>query len=258
MIEYKDISFSVNGESILRNISFSSDAGTITGISGSTSSGKSSLFNITEKKPEQISGSVMLAGKDILSLSSKEKSSLISSCKIGIKETNMESSVYNLVLSGRSGYRKMLSPYSREDRDFTEKTLSTFRLNKIKNEKLKNISQSLQSLSLMAQSFNRDCPILKLQSPDSHLNLDQYSLLKTAIKKYISSGKKSVIIESNNINFLLSICDKLLYLKRGELYRECTPFDIEESLLEYVFSVKTTVSKNIITGRPEVQIIENI
>ncbi|MDR0444102.1 MAG: ABC transporter ATP-binding protein/permease [Treponema sp.] len=65
VIEFKDVNFSINGKSILENISFTAAAGSTIGILGSTGSGKTSLVNILTRFYEPDSGEITLDGKDI-------------------------------------------------------------------------------------------------------------------------------------------------------------------------------------------------
>jgi ATP-binding cassette subfamily B protein len=64
-IEFRNVSLSINGNPILRDVSFKAAAGETIGILGSTGSGKTSLINMLAHFYEPDSGQVFLDGKDV-------------------------------------------------------------------------------------------------------------------------------------------------------------------------------------------------
>jgi ATP-binding cassette subfamily B protein len=64
-IEFRDIKLTINGASILEDINFTCEAGSTTGILGSTGAGKTSLVNILTRFYEPDWGAVLLDGEDI-------------------------------------------------------------------------------------------------------------------------------------------------------------------------------------------------
>ncbi len=259
MIIFDKLSLSASGKKVLDSISLTFPDGIIAGISGPAGSGKTSLVETMKNIPDRnIEGSLIIDSINTLKLKSSERNRIISFFSQDTCRINMESSVFDTILKGRAIYKKTLSPYSREDRDFTEKTVNLFRLSAVKSEKLKNLSSSLLQLTMIAQAVNRQCPILVLSSPERDLNIDQLQIIIMAFKNYISTAKKTVIIESNNINFICSVCDKIIFLKKGRIHCDVSPFDINDKMIMEIFGANTSVSKNIITGRPEIQLIDNI
>jgi ATP-binding cassette subfamily B protein len=64
-VEFKDVSLSINGATILENISFTAEAGSTIGILGSTGAGKTSLINLLTRFYEPDSGQTLLDGLDV-------------------------------------------------------------------------------------------------------------------------------------------------------------------------------------------------
>ncbi|MDR0502890.1 MAG: ABC transporter ATP-binding protein/permease [Treponema sp.] len=64
-LEFRDIKLSINGAVILEDINFTAEAGTTTGILGSTGAGKTSLVNLLTRFYEPDWGAVLLDGEDI-------------------------------------------------------------------------------------------------------------------------------------------------------------------------------------------------
>ncbi len=259
VIKFKDISLNIKDRNILKNIHFSCNSGEITGISGPAGSGKTMLLTLPIQREGKPTGSMEITGKDILSMKSKEKKNLVSvlnyyhGCPI-----NTEASLFDFILSGRERFRKPLSPYSRNDRDMTENIIHDLRLEKLKGEKLRNISASMFQLALIARTINMETPGIFLCSPEEHLNPNEYSLIKLVLKQLIFRKKATIVMESNNLNFLFTFCDKIVFLKNGETQGEFIPEEIDENLIKNIFEVEVSISRNIITSKPEIQLLENI
>jgi ATP-binding cassette subfamily B protein len=64
-LEFRNVSLTINGNTILDNISFKANAGDTIGILGSTGSGKTSLVNLLTRFYEPTSGEVILDGVDV-------------------------------------------------------------------------------------------------------------------------------------------------------------------------------------------------
>ncbi len=64
-VEFRNVSFSLNGNQILNNISFHIGAGKTLGIMGTTGSGKTSLVSMIDRIYEPTSGEVLLDGKRV-------------------------------------------------------------------------------------------------------------------------------------------------------------------------------------------------
>lgn len=76
MISIQSVSVCVNNQQILNNVTLNLQEGTVTALMGPNGSGKSSLANLLAGNPEYhcVSGSVMIAGEDLLALSIEQRS----------------------------------------------------------------------------------------------------------------------------------------------------------------------------------------
>jgi ATP-binding cassette subfamily B protein len=64
-IEFRNVNLSINGASVLQDISFKAQAGATVGILGSTGAGKTSLINLLTRFYEPDSGETLLDGLDV-------------------------------------------------------------------------------------------------------------------------------------------------------------------------------------------------
>jgi ABC-type cobalamin/Fe3+-siderophores transport system ATPase subunit len=87
-------------------------------------------------------------------------------------------------------------------------------------------------------------------------NLNQSVLLGKNIKKYTSLGDNIVILTSTSLNFIAATCDRIIVLSDNSIAESGSHRIITDEFVKKYFKVESIVTKNIYTGLPEVQVIE--
>jgi len=105
--------------------------------------------------------------------------------------------------------------------------------------------------------MNRGCGVLLLDSPESGLGFRQINILTRQLKKYTSSGQRSVVISSSDINFLSKTCDRIVVIHRGRIAETGSHEMIDENFLKKYYGIEAVVTRNIVSGLPEIHVIEN-
>ena len=150
----------------------------------------------------------------------------------------------------------MLSPYSDIDKEIAYREMTNFGLNHLAEIRLKLISETSQKMASLARVFSAQTKILLLEKPDSGLNIDQRVILSKCIKKYTMPGNSTVILTSTDLNFIAATCDKIIVLHDNGIAETGTHRIITGEFIKKYFNVEAVITKNIYTGLPEIQIIE--
>ncbi len=256
MIKIEDLKYSSKGEPVLKGISTTLQDMEITGICGPAGAGKSVLLNILDGSIKGYTGSAEMDNIDLSLLDRNEHKRKSSLCYARWDYINYESTLYNFILQGRSCYRKLLSPYDDKDKLIAENYIDEFQLQPYKDIKLKNLSDSLIQTGKIARTLVQESTLLLLDTPDQFLNINQKKILYRVLKKYLSSGKKMILIASGDINFLSNICDRILIIDKGGIIEDKFPGELTAGSLKKIFKTEVLMIKNIITGKNEFQIIE--
>jgi ABC-type cobalamin/Fe3+-siderophores transport system ATPase subunit len=112
-------------------------------------------------------------------------------------------------------------------------------------------------MALIARTINAESENIVFDSPEHGLDpLQKLSVVRT-LKKYTGRGEKSVLIASSDLDFLVKICDRIIVLKDGTIHNSGGSDIITEELMKKVFGIDVMIVKNIITGLPEIHIINN-
>ncbi len=112
-------------------------------------------------------------------------------------------------------------------------------------------------MTLIAQTVNSESENIILDSPEYGLDPSQKLSAIRALKKYTVRGDKSVLIASSEIDFLIKTCDRIIVLKNGAIHASGGSDIFTGELLKKIFGVDVIVVKNIITGLPEIHIINS-
>lgn len=108
---------------------------------------------------------------------------------------------------------------------FIEELLTLLELTPVKNNKVETLSGGEQQRLAIARALAMEPKVLLLDEPFVHidnqlrLNLINYLLELKKVRKM------SIIIVTHNSEELLSLADKIIYLKKGKIQRIGTPHD---------------------------------
>jgi len=256
MIEIENLEYTAKGDPIISGISMTLHDMEITGICGPPGAGKSVLLNILDGSTRGYTGSAKIEERELSLLNKNEHNRESALCNARWDYINYESTLYNFILQGRSCYRKLLNPYNDTDKLIVENCIDEFLLQPWKDIKLKNLPDSVIQTGKIARTIARQSSLLLLDTPDQFLNINQKKNLYRILKKYVSSGKKMILIASADINFLSNICDRIVIMDKGKIIEDKLPGELTADSLKKIFKTEVVMIKNIITGKNEFQIIE--
>ncbi|WP_019153136.1 heme ABC transporter ATP-binding protein [Robertmurraya massiliosenegalensis] len=245
MLQVQNISYSISDKQILDDISFSIAQGKFIGIIGPNGSGKSTMLKIIYRHLKQTSGDVILFEKDIVQLAKKE---LARNIAVVSQETPMlfDFTVKDLVMMGRTPYKKWLSRDNDEDSSIVKESMQLANIIHLENRSFSHLSGGEKKRVMLARALAQRANILILDEPTNHLDIEhQYQLMDLVRDLPIT-----IIAALHDINLAAGYCDELLVMKNGELFKSGTPEKVlTKELLEEVFHVHALISKNPFTEK---------
>lgn len=256
MLLVKNLTFLRNKKPVLNNINASINKGEIIGVIGSAGSGKNTFIKLLNNTIRNYEGDIFYDDYNFRSADKKKIIKLISHYSEIDNNFNPEATVKEWILGGRIRHKKKLGPYSEIDKNIAYSEMSAFRLNQFAETRLKLISESTRKMATLARTFSSQSDLLLLEKPDARLNLEQRVLLSKCIKKYTSSGSNIVIMTSSDINFIAGTCDRIFVLAEGVIAESGSQKIITSEFIKKYFNIEAVVTKNIYTGLPEIQVIE--
>ncbi len=239
------MSFSVPDKQILNNINFTVEQGKFLGIIGPNGSGKSTMLKIIYRHLKQTSGLVTLFEKDILNIPQKK---LAQELAVVSQETPVlfDFTVKDLVMMGRTPYKKWLAADNREDFAIVEESMMLANVHHLENRTFSQLSGGEKKRVMLARALAQQANILILDEPTNHLDIEHQFQLMDLVKDL----PITIVAALHDLNLAAGYCDDLLVMNDGALYMAGTPEQVltEETLRE-VFRMQAGVSKNPFTKK---------
>ena len=244
-VEIRDLSYRVLDTQILQDISLRVGKNQFIGLIGPNGSGKTSLLkHIYRALPPQ-KRAVFLNGREIESYSYREAAQQITVMRQE-NASDFDYTILEMVLMGRSPYRKYYERDTEEDKEIAQNALRFVGMEVMAERSFSTLSGGEKQRVLIARSLAQEADILLLDEPTNHLDVHYQWLLM----EIISGLGKTVLSVFHELNLACRFCDYLYILKEGRILTHGRPEAIvTPELLSEVFGVRTeiiTTSK----GRP--------
>lgn len=234
VLSIRNINKSFGGIQAVRGVSFDVQPGEILGLIGPNGSGKSTLFNciLGQLRPE--TGEVEVNGKNVSGMRASDLN------KLGVGRTFQQLSVFpkmsvleNVILAGQEHHGSMLSRlFGPSDAGLTreaEKLISFFRLTHLKDALAGSLSYGQQKLVDAAMAFMAGPSLVLLDEPAGGVNLTMLADLKDRLVTYNAEHGTTFVVIEHNMEFVMSLCTRIIVLAEGSIIAEGTPEEIRSN-----------------------------
>lgn len=231
LIEADHLCIRFGGTEVLYDVSLRIAPGEIVTIIGPNGSGKSTLFNCILGQLVPDDGKVEVNGKPV---SGKRASDLN---KLGVGRTFQQLSVFpqmtvldNIILAGQEHHGTMLSRlFGKPDAGLTaeaDKLIAFFRLEHLRDVEAGSLSYGQQKLVDAAMAFMAGPSIVLLDEPAGGVNLTLLGNLKERLKTFNKEHNTTFVVIEHNMEFVMSLCDRIIVLAEGAVIAEGKPEEI--------------------------------
>ena len=207
------------------------------GLLGPNGAGKSTLMNIITDNLRADSGSVLLNGKDILTLDADYRDLLGYMPQQQGLYDDFTGEKFLWYMAALKGMKK------RDARIQIERTLGLVNLTDDRYKKLKSYSGGMKQRILIAQALLNDPKILIMDEPTAGLDPKE----RIRIRNFISeiSKDKIVLLATHVVSDVEYISKEILIMKAGKVIRHGTPGKLLHDMEHHVFEVLVTAEEQI-------------
>jgi branched-chain amino acid transport system ATP-binding protein len=231
ILSVRNISKSFGAIKAVQNVSFDVHDGEVLGLIGPNGSGKSTLFNCILGQYTADTGEVLFNGE---SVGGQPAHSLN---KRGIGRTFQQLSVFpdmsvldNIIMAGQEHHgtmwSRLLGPPDVGLTDEAEQLISFFRLEHLRHEKAGSLSYGQQKLVDAAMAFMAGPGLVLLDEPAGGVNLTMLEYLKDRLRTYNREHGTTFVVIEHNMEFVMSLCTRIIVLAEGSVIAEGTPDEI--------------------------------
>ena len=215
------IKLSFKRSNILKGIDFELHDKEFLGIIGPNGSGKSTLLKCIYRILKPDSGVIYLDGRMLDEFSYRE-TALKMAVVAQHSNYNFDFTVLNIVLMGRTPYKKLLDGDSTEDIDIACSALKKVGLSGMEDRLFSTLSGGEQQRVILARALTQDTECLLLDEPTNHLDI-KYQLQIMDVAK---TTRKTVIAVIHDLNIAAMYCDRIIVMNEGEIVALGIPKDV--------------------------------
>lgn len=214
MIEVKDLKKSFDGVEVLKGVTTSFDTGKVNLIIGQSGSGKTVFLKSLLNVHEPSSGTILFDGRDLTKMSREEKQQL----RAEIGTVFQGSALFDsLTVSENISFPlDMFTKLSaREKRRKVNDVMDRVHLVKAGKKYPSEISGGMQKRVAIARAIVNNPKYLFCDEPNSGLDPYTSNVIDDLILEITKEYNTTTIINTHDMNSVMTIGEKILYLKGG-------------------------------------------
>ncbi len=197
------------------NLSFALHPGELTCLLGANGSGKSTLLRTLSASQPPLSGKIIINGRDITTLSERERSRLIGVVLTDKTQTG-GLTVRELVALGRQPHTGFFGKLNKLDRQTVDEAIEAVGITEKANSYMAQLSDGERQKAMIAKALAQECPLVILDEPTAFLDAVSRIETMTLLHHIASSQQKAILLSTHDIEQALLLADRLWLLKKRE------------------------------------------
>ena len=231
ILEVSRLCKSFGGIAAVDDVSFEVREGEILGIIGPNGSGKSTLFNCVLGQLTPSGGEVRIDGRPTTGMRPCDLNRLGVSRTFQLLQVFPQLSVRdNLILAGQEHRGSMFSRLiGRADAGLGEaadRMIAFFALSHLAHEPAGSLSYGQQKLLDAAMAFMAGPRLVLLDEPAGGVNPAMLGHLRERLRAMNIEEKATFVVIEHNMDFVMSLCTRILVLAEGRIIASGTPGEI--------------------------------
>jgi len=250
MLSIEHLSVAYGARQVLHDVSLSVQAGEVLALIGPNGSGKSTLIRAVSGVVPIESGNVQVDGRALADLSTMERARYLAVVPQA-RNVPPAFSVYETILLGRTPYLGWLGRAGEHDHERVRYALEHTQLTPLAERMVGELSGGEQQLVLLGRALAQDTPVLLLDEPTTHLDLQHQERLIHLVRELALGRHLAVLMVLHDLNLASLYADRVSLLVEGEIQGTGTPSDVlTEATLSRVYHVPVHVIPHPEYGNP--------
>jgi branched-chain amino acid transport system ATP-binding protein len=236
VLEVSNLRKSFGGIAAVNDVSFEARKSEILGIIGPNGSGKSTLFNCVLGQLMPNSGEIRIDGRATTGMRPCDLNRLGVSRTFQLLQVFPQLSVRdNLILAGQEHqgtmYSRLIGPADAGLGAAADRMIDFFQLVHLAAEAAGALSYGQQKLLDAAMAFMAGPRLVLLDEPAGGVNLTMLAHLRERLQAYHAERDATFIVIEHQMEFVMTLCTRVLVLAEGRIIAEGAPADIRRNPL---------------------------
>lgn len=243
MLELKDVKVVYNKKNIaLENINLKIEQGEFIGVIGASGSGKSTLLKTINLLVTPSEGQVLLDGRDIVTLSSKELREVRKDIGFIFQDYNLieGSTVLDNVLIGRlpytSSFKSLLGIFKDDDYDRAQIALRQVALSEKIFKKANDLSGGEKQRVAIAKTLCQRPRMILADEPVASLDRRSSLTVMEYFKKVNEKKNITILINLHDVDLAIEYSKRIIAIKEGHIIFDGKPGELDERILKEIYS----------------------
>jgi iron complex transport system ATP-binding protein len=225
MLEIKNLSVAYGTRQVLHGVSFDLPAGCILAVIGPNGAGKTTLIRALSGIIRPQTGHILVDGRDLSLLSTPERARRMAVVPQA-RQLPPAFSAWETVLLGRTPHLNWLGQTSKQDEAIARQAMERTSTAGLAERPVGELSGGEQQRLLLARALAQAAPILLMDEPTAHLDLQfQYSLLEE-VRSLAQQDNLAVLVVLHDLNLVARYADRVALLVDGQVQALGTPGEV--------------------------------
>jgi len=216
MLKIEGLSVSYGSRRVLHAISLDVYAGEVLALIGPNGAGKSTLVRAASGVIPVLAGKVTVNGDDLLALTAMRRARYLAVVPQAVS-LPPAFTVWETVLLGRTPYLNFLGQVSRKDEDIARLALQKVDALDLVERRVGELSGGESQRVLLARALAQSTPILLLDEPTVHLDLQYQVGLMETVRTLAHTENLALLIALHDLNLAARYADRVALLVAGEV-----------------------------------------
>lgn len=243
MLKIQNISVNYGSRQILHHISLDVQSGEVLALIGPNGAGKSTLIRAASGVIPY-TGHVRTNGDDLASLSTLQRARYIATVPQAVSMPPAFT-VWETVLLGRTPYLGFLGQPSQNDEEIARQSLQRVSALPFIDRRVGELSGGEQQRILLARALCQSTPILLLDEPTAHLDLQYQVGLLELVTELAHKDNLAVLIALHDLNLAAHYADRIALMVAGNIKAMGEPKEVlQPELIAEAYCLPVQVVKH--------------
>lgn len=216
MLRIESLSVNYGTRRILHDVSLDVQSGEILALIGPNGAGKSTLVRAVSGVIPIANGYVHTSGHDFATLSTIQRARYVATVPQAVSLPPAYT-VWETVLFGRTPYLGFLGQPSQEDEEIARQSLARVSALPFAERRVGELSGGEQQRILLARALCQTTPILLLDEPTAHLDLQYQVSLLELVSELAHKDNLAVLIALHDLNLAAHYADRIALMVAGNI-----------------------------------------
>ncbi|WP_240740549.1 ATP-binding cassette domain-containing protein [Microbacterium sp. PI-1] len=225
------------------------DAGSLTALVGPNGAGKSTLLHLIAAAEAPTAGVVELGGTDARTMRRRVRARF-SALVEQQAETELDLSVLDVVLLGRTPHLSMLGGPGAADTDIAQAAMRRAGADALSGRRFQELSGGERQRVLLARALAQEPVLLLMDEPTNHLDIHA-QLHTLSLMRSVADEGIAILAALHDLTLAARFADQVIVVEGGRVVASGTPVEtLTPELIQLVYGVRADVIPHPVDGTP--------